>query len=934
MSQPGDPPLHGGPARPGAGTSDAEPPARARGRWWPVATAGIVAFAAVFRLTALHAIGSRNVYLTFFPAVVLAALYGGLWAGLLATALCALAADYFLIDPPGFGGMPLADWIGMGVFLIAGAMIAGVTEAMHRARVRARAAAIEARHAVRAARQEEALRTLNAELAAANTRLTSHVAGLHEANERVLAANREAAKAGAELQRVNRALKALSDSNQALTRAAGETEYLQEVCRIVQRDCGYAMIWIGHAADDPARSVQPVAQAGFDEGYLQTLNLTWADTERGRGPTGTAIRTGRPAGCRNLRTDPAFAPWREEACRRGFGSSLAVPVIAGGRAIGAITVYSCEPGAFSTDEEGLLGELAGDVSSGITALRLRAAHAADEQALRAERDAVRDREEELNAIYENAPLIMLLVDGDHRIQKANRQAVAAAGAGAGGLLGRRAGEALHCAHLRDDPRGCGFGPACAHCSLRHAVTATIDSGRGHQQLEVAMMSGPAEAARTNTYLLSTRRLNVRGAPRALVTMQDITSRKQAEEALQRARAELELRVADRTARLRALASELTLTEERERRRIAQVLHDDLQQLLVGARLRLEAVRGRTEARPLADDLERIERLLGESGDVARDLSHELSPTVLHEHGLAAGLRWLGRWMLEQHGLDVQVDAADAAEALAPDVKVLVYQAVRELLFNVVKHAGVRAARVTVAPPAGGLVEVVVSDAGKGFAAPAPAEPAPGGGFGLFSIRERLALFGGRLETGNGANGGSRCRLILPLAGRARDPMPPGSLPRPAAGPRGQPAPRAETRGAHRPAAPPRESIRVLLADDHNILRDGLAVVLNTQPGIEVVGFAADGEEAVALAASLQPQVVVMDVSMPRLDGIAATRQIAAACPQIKVIGLTMHADEDSREAMRAAGAVECLVKTGPTEDLVAAICAATGTAPPRPPAAA
>jgi len=417
-------------------------------------------------------------------------------------------------------------------------------------------------------------------------------------------------------------------------------------------------------------------------------------------------------------------------------------------------------------------------------------------------------------------------------------------------------------------------------------------------------------------------------------MHDITSRKQAEEALQRARAELELRVADRTARLRELAAELTQSEERERRRIARLLHDDLQQLLVGARLRLEAVRGRSEARPLADDLERVERLLGESGEVARDLSHELSPTVLHEHGLAAGLRWLGRWMGEKHGLAVEVDAAEAAEALAPDAKVLVYQSVRELLFNVVKHAGVGEARVTVAPPAGGLVEVVVSDAGRGFAAAPSAEPPRGGGFGLFSIRERLALIGGRLETGNGATGGSRCRLVVPLAGQPRGGLPSDQLPRAAAGPRGGAAHPAETRGARKPAAPPlREPIRVLLADDHKILRDGLAVVLNTQPGIEVVGFAADGEEAVALAASLQPQVVVMDVSMPRLDGIDATRQIAAACPQIKVIGLTMHADEDSREAMRAAGAVDCLVKTGPTEDLVAAICAATGSAPPWPPAA-
>ena len=115
---------------------------------------------------------------------------------------------------------------------------------------------------------------------------------------------------------------------------------------------------------------------------------------------------------------------------------------------------------------------------------------------------------------------------------------------------------------------------------------------------------------------------------------------------------------------------------------------------------------------------------------------------------------------------------------------------------------------------------------------------------------------------------------------------------------------------------------MLLADDHKILRDGLAIVLNSQSGIEVVGLAADGEEAVALVASLQPDVVIMDLSMPKVDGIDATRQIAAARPRTKVIGLTMHADDASRDAMRAAGAVDCLVKTDPTERLVTAIAAA------------
>ncbi len=121
----------------------------------------------------------------------------------------------------------------------------------------------------------------------------------------------ERKQAEEELKRLNRTLKAISDSSQAMMRSTNETELLHEVCRIIVEDCGHAMVWIGYAEDDEAKTVRPVAYAGFEEGYVETLNITWADTKRGRGPTGTAIRTGKPSACRNMLTDPLFKPWRK-----------------------------------------------------------------------------------------------------------------------------------------------------------------------------------------------------------------------------------------------------------------------------------------------------------------------------------------------------------------------------------------------------------------------------------------------------------------------------------------------------------------------------------------------------------------------------------------------------------------------------------------------
>jgi len=170
-----------------------------------------------------------------------------------------------------------------------------------------------------------------------------------------------------------------------------EADYLSEVCKIITQDCGHAMVWIGYAEHDKIKTIRPVAHAGFEEGYLETLQLTWAETERGRGPTGSAIRTGKPDGCQNMFTDPRFAPWRDEAIKRGYASSLAVPLQVNGQALGAITIYAKEPEAFSEDEIKLLAELANDLAYGITALRVQEAHARAELALRQSEE--RNREE-------------------------------------------------------------------------------------------------------------------------------------------------------------------------------------------------------------------------------------------------------------------------------------------------------------------------------------------------------------------------------------------------------------------------------------------------------------------------------------------------------------------------------------------------------------
>jgi PAS domain S-box-containing protein len=173
-----------------------------------------------------------------------------------------------------------------------------------------------------------------------------------------------------ELLRLNRLLNAHSKSSHSMMHSDNEIDYVKDVCKIIIEDCGHSMVWIGYTQDDERKSVVPVAHYGFDAGYIDQLDITWDDTDRGRGPTGTAIRTGKYSLCRNMLTDPSFKPWKKAAMERGYASSLVMPLISDGKPFGAISIYSKEPDPFSDAEINLIKELADDLAYGISVIRL------------------------------------------------------------------------------------------------------------------------------------------------------------------------------------------------------------------------------------------------------------------------------------------------------------------------------------------------------------------------------------------------------------------------------------------------------------------------------------------------------------------------------------------------------------------------------------
>jgi PAS domain S-box-containing protein len=394
---------------------------------------------------------------------------------------------------------------------------------------------------------------------------------------------------------------------------------------------------------------------------------------------------------------------------------------------------------------------------------------------------------------------------------------------------------------------------------------------------------------------------------------DITERKTAEETLRNLNEQLDRRVAQRTqelaesrARLRALVAEVTMTEERERRRLAVDLHDTLAQSLAVVNLYLWRVRellgDQAHGISFKEVLGNLDTTVDDSIKYTRSLIAELSPPVLYDLGLPAAFRWLGEQM-SRHGLRVEVDGPADGFSLAQDDAVFLFQCARELLWNVVKHGFTDRATVVYGRDRN-RVSLAVTDNGIGFDAQTVRANGDGRShFGLFSIHERVELRGGAVEINSTPGAGSRVLIVLPMdrtAGTSVNSGEPILVP-------SATAPVIE------------QAIKILIVDDHKMLRQGLRRVLEEQGGFTVVGEASDGAEALALARVLEPQVVIMDVNMPNMNGIEATEKIIHDRPSTIVIGISFGTEDYVVRAMQAAGAVTCLPKERAVEDVSQAI---------------
>ncbi len=518
--------------------------------------------------------------------------------------------------------------------------------------------------------------------------------------------------------------------------------------------------------------------------------------------------------------------------------------------------------------------------------------------LEALRDMVEQAIGRYGEMYDCAPMALVTLDSAGTIQELNETATRLLGACKDHALGQPLRGFVH------GPDRRAYADHLARCRAAERRVTTelrLIPRKGEQPLPLELCSVPGTMEPGRCFRTGLVDLSERKRLEA-----DLDSKQREAHAAHEALTEQIRKAAERTDRLRTLAEELTHAEHRERHRIAGLLHDHPQQLLVALKMHATTLAQQIDS----DAAAKIADLADQSVRSCRELTHALSPPVVGDGGPAPALRTLVRAMEENHGLTVHLAADEHTDPVRETLRILLFQAAQELLFNLAKHARNKEAWVRLETAEDQHIELTIEDAGPGFD-PSTVSDGPGTGFGLPSLRNRVGSLGGSMQIDSAPGHGTRVTMRVAadpggsaLTGSSAGDTADEGDPTPVGGPGPSPTPDLS------------EPLRILLVDDQALLREGVARVVRDAPDLTVVAEAGTVGEATALAREEAPDVVVVSVPLHETDGADAIRRIRAAAPAARVIGLSASDAPSGAAELVRAGAIANVPKERPVQALL------------------
>lgn len=390
-------------------------------------------------------------------------------------------------------------------------------------------------------------------------------------------------------------------------------------------------------------------------------------------------------------------------------------------------------------------------------------------------------------------------------------------------------------------------------------------------------------------------------PVAQMIARDITQRKQAEmENIQ-----LVEKLAERERRLQYMVEKLIVSQEEERRRVAYELHDGLAQVASSTYQQLQTfATSHIPSNPR--EQERLNQVLESSRQVVREARHVIAgmrPTVLDDFGLASALR-LEIDALREQGWDISFEElCNHTKRLPPAIETAFYRVGQEALTNIRKHAGKTRGRVSLSC-SDHAIRLEVQDWGKGFHVQEKQETTSDGcQIGLLGMQERITLLDGTFHISSHIGEGTLLKAEVPFKETAKDEEP-----------------HDEVENSLSSVVEEKEHlVHIVIADDHDLSRAGVRSMLEGENDLHIVGEATNGVEALNLCQQLQPNLALLDVRMPEMDGLQATRAIKQTCPETSVIIVTMHENAEYLLAAIRAGAAGYMLKDTGRREFLAAI---------------